>query len=446
MRTLRAAALLTYKDLVSLRRAPVVVILLACYPLLIAGLVGLVAGYANARPRVAVVDLDHIPPTTKIAGHKYDIKAAIDEVAKNVRISWMSKAEADQALRTGSVVGVITIPQGFLTDLKSVVHSPTLEFETAQGGISSRVTQQMQALVYNLNLKLQGAFIKDAIRYISLIQRGGKANFLGSSYNVLGIQKARALLLAEKGNKSAAEVARFLDTAEGALRASQVSARAVAQPIKLSIETRQGRSWLFSAQMQAYALALTIAILALALAAAVTASERDENVACLLGRGLVSKLSLLMAKVALATVVSLIVGVGILLAFGAIVDIGGITGGQPWGRIPLVLVGVVLFGAALGAIGTLIGSLAREGRSATLGALLVALPIVLLGLIPREIVPPAGVVSDFLPFSHGQRFFGSALYDLHPWATIAPETLWLIGLLAFWGTVARFVLPRLTEG
>ena len=117
MRTLRAAALLTHKDLVSLRRAPLVVILLACYPLLIAGLVGLVAGYANARPRVAVVDLDHIPHTTKIAGHKYHIKNAIDDVAKNVRISWMSKADAEQALRTGSVVGVITIPQGFLADL-----------------------------------------------------------------------------------------------------------------------------------------------------------------------------------------------------------------------------------------------------------------------------------------------------------------------------------------
>jgi ABC-2 type transport system permease protein len=438
--------LLTRKDVISLRRAPLVVVLLACYPLMIAGLVGLVAGYANARPRVAVVDLDHIPPKTKIAGHTYHIKRAIDDVAKNVRISWMSKSAAEQALRTGSVVGVITIPRGFLADLKSVVHSPTLEFETAQGGISSRVTQQMQALVYNLNLKLQGAFIKDAIGYISLIERGGTANFLGSSYNVLGIKKARALLLAEKGNPRAAKVARFLDTAEGALRASEVSARAVAQPIKLEVETRKGRSWLFSAQMQAYALALTISILALALAAAVTASERDENVACLLGRGLISKLSLLVAKIALATIISLVVGTGILLAFGAIVDIGGIAGGQPWSRIPLVLVGVLLFGAAFGAIGTAIGALAREGRSATLGALLVALPIVLLGLVPREIVPPAGIISDFFPFSHGQRFFGAALYDLHPWATIVPETLWLLGLLVLWGAAARLVLPRLTEG
>lgn len=445
MKTLRDAALLARKDLVSLRRAPLVVILLACYPLLIAGLVGTVAGYANSRPRIAIVDLDHIPAKTKVAGHTYQIKNLIDEVAKNVRISWMTKPEAAQALRTGEAVGVITIPKGFIAQLKSVVSSPTVEFETSQGGISSRVTQQMQALIYNLNRKLQDAYVKDAIGYISVIRNGGKADFLGSDYKVLGIKKAHALLAAEKNNPNAAKIARFLDTAEGALRASEVSAKAVAQPIKLATATRNGRGWLLSAQMQAYALALTVSILALALGAAVTASERDENVACLLGRGLVSRLSLLAAKIALATIISLAVGTVILLAFGIIVDVGGIAGGQPWQRVPLVLVGVTLFGAALGAIGTLIGALAREGRSATLGALLVALPIVLLGLIPREVAPPAGYVSDIFPFSHGERFFSSALYDLHPWATIGPEALWLLGLLVVWGALARLAQPRLTE-
>jgi ABC-type multidrug transport system permease subunit len=445
VKTLRDAALLARKDLVSLRRAPLVVILLACYPLLIAGLVGTVAGYANSRPRIAIVDLDHIPAKTKVAGHTYQIKNLIDEVAKNVRISWMTKPEAAQALRTGEAVGVITIPKGFIAQLKSVVSSPTVEFETSQGGISSRVTQQMQALIYNLNRKLQDAYVKDAIGYISVIRNGGKADFLGSDYKVLGIKKAHALLAAEKNNPNAAKIARFLDTAEGALRASEVSAKAVAQPIKLATATRNGRGWLLSAQMQAYALALTVSILALALGAAVTASERDENVACLLGRGLVSRLSLLAAKIALATIISLAVGTVILLAFGIIVDVGGIAGGQPWQRVPLVLVGVTLFGAALGAIGTLIGALAREGRSATLGALLVALPIVLLGLIPREVAPPAGYVSDIFPFSHGERFFSSALYDLHPWATIGPEALWLLGLLVVWGALARLAQPRLTE-
>src|SRR5664280_3143120 len=194
VKTLRDAALLARKDLVSLRRAPLVVILLALYPLLIAGLVGTVAGYANSRPRIAIVDLDHIPAKTKVAGHTYQIKNLIDEVAKNVRISWMTKPEAAQALRTGEAVGVITIPKGFIAQLKSVVSSPTVEFETSQGGISSRVTQQMQALIYNLNRKLQDAYVKDAIGYISVIRNGGKADFLGSDYKVLGIKKARALL------------------------------------------------------------------------------------------------------------------------------------------------------------------------------------------------------------------------------------------------------------
>lgn len=446
MRALRDAALITHKDLVSLRRAPLVVVLLALYPLLIAGLVGTVAGYANSRPRIAIVDLDHIPAQTTVAGHTYHIKSLIDEVAKNVRVSWMTKPQAAQALRTGEVVGVITIPRGFISDLKSVSVSPQVEFETSQGGISSRVTQQMQALVYSLNRKLQTAYLKDAIGYISVIRSGGTANFLGSDYNVLGIERARSILSAEKKSPQTTKVIRFLDTAAGALRASEVSAQAVAQPIRLATATRSGRGWLLSAQMQAYALALTVSILALALAAAVTASERDENVACLLGRGLISRFSLLAAKIALATIISFAVGTVILLAFGAIVEIGGIAGGQPWQRIPLVLLGVTLFGAALGAIGTLIGALAREGRSATLGALLVALPIVLLGLIPREIAPSAGYVSDIFPFSHGERFFSSALYDLHPWATVGPEALWLLGLLVLWGAVARLAQPRLTEG
>jgi len=445
VRALRDAALLTRKDLLSLRRAPLVVILLACYPLLIAGLVGTVAGYANSRPRVAVVDLDHIPAKTTVAGHTYHIKNLIDEVAKNVRISWMSKPQAAQALRTGEVVGVITIPPGFVNDLKSVTKSPQIGFETSQGGISSRVTQQMQALIYSLNRKLQEAYLKDAIGYISIIRNGGTADFLGSDFKVLGIKKARSLLATEKKSSRRDKVMRFLDTAEGALRASEVSAQAVAQPIRLTTATRNGRGWLLSAQMQAYALALTVSILALALGAAVTASERDENVACLLGRGLVSRFSLLAAKIALATIISFAVGTVILLAFGAIVEIGGIAGGQPWQRIPLVLFGVVLFGAALGAIGALIGALAREGRSATLGALLVALPIVLLGLIPREIAPVAGYASDIFPFSHGERFFSSALYDLHPWDTVVPEALWLLGLLVLWGAVARLAQPRLTE-
>ena len=88
------------------------------------------------------------------------------------------------------------------------------------------------------------------------------------------------------------------------------------------------------------------------------------------------------------------------------------------------------------ALGALLGALAREARTASLVAVLVVLPIVFLGLVPREIVPPAGWASDVLPFAHAVRFFTSALYDLSPWRAVARQAAWLLALGAIFG-VAR---------
>jgi ABC-2 type transport system permease protein len=120
-------------------------------------------------------------------------------------------------------------------------------------------------------------------------------------------------------------------------------------------------------------------------------------------------------------------------------------GGEPWVRLPLLTLGLLLAGAALGALGSVIGSLAREARSASLVAVLVVMPIVFLGLVPREVVPPAGWISDLFPFSHAVRFFNSALYDTSPWSTLWYEALWLVGLTAIGWTIARLNVRRLAS-
>ena len=89
---------------------------------------------------------------------------------------------------------------------------------------------------------------------------------------------------------------------------------------------------------------------------------------------------LVSAKVALAAVVALALGLAIALAFGVIVEAGGVAGGEPWQRLPLLAAGLLVAGAALGALGTLLGALARETRTASLVAVLVVMPIVFLGL------------------------------------------------------------------
>src|SRR5581483_5712886 len=144
--------LLLRKDLLVLRRSPLLLGVLVAYPLVIALLIGLTAAYANAKPRVALVDLDGIPPRVVVAGRTFDVDALIDQVAKNVELVRMHEGEATRQLAAGRVAAVITVPAGFVADLTGLLASPHLTLATGTGGITPRVRQQMQALVYNLNL------------------------------------------------------------------------------------------------------------------------------------------------------------------------------------------------------------------------------------------------------------------------------------------------------
>jgi len=435
--------LLLRKDLLILRRSPALLGVLLAYPVVIAILIGLLAGYANAKPRVALVDEDHLPATIVLAGKSFHVDRAIDEVAKNVRLVRMSRSQGESELRSGRVAALVRIPPGFLETLQGLVSSPHLILETGSGGITSRVRQQMQALVYNLNLRLQQAFVAADLRYVELLRHGGTGRALGRTFDIIGFAGASGLLRGLPRTKSVRELERFFRDAQLALTLTTGPIKATATPIVLVEESGRGRSSLLGAQVQSYGLALTITFLSLLLAAGSLAAERDENVIGRLARGLVSLGQLVWAKVLLAAAVALALGVTIAVAFGIAVDAGRVAGGEPWQRLPVALVGTLLAGASVGAAGALVGALAREARGASLAAILLALPVIFVGLVPREIVPPAGWVSDAFPFVHAVRFFGSALYDSAPWGTLLREGAWLLGLGLLFGTVARAAARRL---
>ncbi len=424
-------------------RSPLLLAVLIAYPLLVAGLVGLVAGYGSSKPRVALVDEDRLPDVVTVGGHRFRIQDAIDEVSKNVHLVRMDSGDARRALATGRVVATLTVPTGFLADLKSGLHSPSLVYETTRGGISSRVTQQIQALVYALNRQLQTAYVQTDLGYVQLIVRGGDAEFGGRTYHVLGLSRMQELLDRLPPSPERNRIGEFARIAGIALTQTGSLLASTANPIELERAREESRSSLLSAQVQAYALALTITFLALLLAAGAIASERDENAIGRLARGLVSLGELVWAKVALAAVVAVALGLAIAVVFGVIVEAGGVVGGEPWQRIPLLAVGLVIAGAALGALGTLIGALAREARAASLVAVLVVMPIVFLGLVPREVAPVAGWLSDALPFSHAVRYFASSLYDTSPWRSVGRELAWLVGLGLAFGGLARVATRRL---
>jgi ABC-2 family transporter protein len=436
-------ALLLRKDVLVLRRSPLLLGILLAYPLAIAVLVGLVASYASSKPRVAFVDEDNLPPTVIVGGKRFHVDRTIREVSQNVKLLRLSPEAAARQLSTGGVVAVVTVPPGFIASLKGMVKSPQLELQLSKGTLSSRVEQQVQALVYSLNRQLQRAYIENNLRYVTLILHGGDGSFLGQPIDVLGIEKAEKVLAGMPQTPKVERLRAFLHDARLALANTGDALRSTAHPIELVRAPTRGRTWVLSAEVQAYALGLTITFLALMLAAGSLAAERDENVIGRLARGLIGLGHLIWAKVALAAGVALVLGLAIAVAFGAIIEIGGVTGGEPWRRLPLLVVGLVLAGGALGALGALLGALAREARSASLVALLVVMPIVFLGLIPAEVVPPAAWASDALPFAHSVRFFSAALYDLSPWGSVLREGLWLVALGAVFGGLARVGARRL---
>ncbi len=315
--------------------------------------------------------------------------------------------------------------------------------ETTKGGLAPRVDQQVQALVYSLNRQLQQSYIDQNLGYVTLILHGGNGSLLGRQFDLLGLDGADRVLAQMPPSPRVSELRAFIHDARLALANTDEALRATAHPITLRTAADHGRTWVLSAQVQAYALALTISFLTLLLAAGALAAERDENVIGRLVRGLARPGSIVSAKMGLAAFVSLVLGIAIALVFGIVIQAGGVTGGEPWQRLPLVAVGLVAAGAALGGLGALVGTIARDARTASLIAILVVLPIIFVGLVPPQIVPVAGWVSDAFPFVHAVRLFGSALYDTSPWRAIVRELIWLAGLAVVFGGLARLGVRRL---
>jgi ABC-2 type transport system permease protein len=429
-----SVVVLLRKDLTVLRRSKLLLVALLSYPIVIALLVGLVAGYANAKPRVAWVDEEGLPPVVAVGGHRFHIQTVIDQVARQVTLVKLSSREAARELSNGKVVATITVPNGFLAQLGTTTSSPHLLLRTTSGGLSQRVTEQVQSLVYQLNRKLQSGFIAANLREVQLLEHGGKFG----SYQVLGLDRMDATLASLPQSERVARLRRFVRIARLALAQTGNALHATANPIALAQPKHKGRTWVLSAQVQSYGIALTVTFLALLLAAGATAAERDEGTIGRLRRGLVSLGQLVASKVALAAVVGVVLAAGIAVLFGIVVDAGGVQGGQPWSRLPLLLVGVALAAAVIGAGGALLGALARESRAASLLAVLIVLPVVFLGLVPRGALSAAYWVSRFLPFSHAVAWFSAALYDESPWRTIGIETLWLLGI----GAVAFALAQR----
>jgi ABC-2 type transport system permease protein len=443
-----AVWLLMGKDLRRLVRSPLLLVALVVYPLLIALLVGLVVRYAGETPRIALVDNAGLPETIQLGQQRFDLRALFEDAAE-VDLVRMSPEQAERELSTGRSLASLTIPKDFTVKLRRPNESPQIVLRTSQGAIGTQSVEKMRALVYAINLKLQQAFIETNLGYVDLLKRGGSGQLGETKVSIIGLQKAHEEL--ERMSRSddpdvagaAAELARFVEQVDGAIEQVGEYLQKTGNPIELVTRQDEGRTWLLSAQVQAYALALALAFVAVLLGAASITTEREERTLGRLVRALVGRTALVAEKVLLVALLGAAIGLLLALAFGLVVEVGGVSGGQPWERVPLLALGLVLAAAAFGALGVLLGSLARDASAAMLLALLVGVPIVLLGVIPTGTFALSDAISALVPFGHAVDLATAALYDTSPAGTVARECAWLAGLAIAFAALARLALRRL---
>ena len=226
----------------------------------------------------------------------------------------------------------------------------------------------------------------------------------------------------------------FIDETQRNLDLAKPAANAIRAPIVLEVsESAEGREPL-SAFGFAGALLVSLGLAGVLLAAAAMSAEREDQVLVRLGRGLVSAWALVAEKMVFTALACLVVGLTLLAGVAAFTSVAV-------GRWPLWLAALALAGLAFGAFGVLAGALARETRTALLVALMLALPLLALGLLPDAAV--ASAVSQVVPFGPAFEAFQTLLVEPSVAAGDFTATLGHLALLAaVFGAAAALVVRR----
>ena len=443
---MRAAALLFRKDLVLLARSPALVLVLIVYPVLVALLVALALQGDERRPDVAVVNLDGSGRTVAVGEARLSIDDYIARLSEDVDVSRLDAAAAAEALDQGRVSAVLTIPEGFIADLQSGVRQPALRLAASRRSPieADAITRRLEAAVYRLNQRLATGYVDQVLRLVDLVTEGGEIGIFGRTGDALGLRRSRVLVtdlqarLRAAGDAATATaldpLVNFIDETQRNLDLAKPAANAIRAPIELEVtEGAAGREPL-SAFGFAGALLVSLGLAGALLAAAAMSAEREDHALVRLRRGLISAGALVAEKMAFTAVACLVVGLALLAGVALATDLAV-------GRWGLWLGTLLLAGLAFGAFGVLAGALARETRSALLIALMLALPLLAIGLLPGSDV--ASAISAVVPFGPAFDAFQTLLVEP---SIDAADLAWTLGRLALiaavLGTAAAVAVQR----
>ena len=445
---------LAVKDLQILRRSPLVVGILLAYSLTLGLVVGPAANKGPSKPRVAVVN--EIPAdaaTFNLGNQRINANEYADQLFESIDpVRVRTRAEAIAKVRSGDALGALIVPADITQKLQQTINltggsPPSVEFYyQGDDPLKSRYVQSaLKSRIADANRALSQKFTGVAAKYLGYILHGGQFSLLGQTFDVLGLENANRIVravetqLPANSPKRAAldRVASFAKLAADNLDLSNQLLGTIGTPIQVDAHELGGGSGSLNAYLFATALAVSLMFVCALLGAGLLALEREEHAFGRLVRGLVSRSSIVGEKTLLAALLGALAAaltLALLVAFGY---------GVSASHLPAALACVVLGAIAFSALGVALGAMAREVRAASLLAVLVLLPVAVLGLIPVGTVSAGAydairTVSAVFPFRATLQGIDAGLTD----NGIATHLLHLAGLAAAYAVAARLALRR----
>lgn len=438
------------KDLQILRRSKLLVGLLIVYPVAVALLIGFALSSGPKKPTLAF--FNKIPPsqrTIKLGGRSIDINTYTNKLLRSVdRIDVENREQAVALVRSGRALAGLIIPPDFTTRLSNggfdsasvevIYNGDALKQSYVRSTIESKLAEADAALARQITEVAGG--------YINTIANGGSINVAGSNFNLIGLGKATTLLtsaLKLSGGNTALQrtitpVLEFATIGVANVGRFKDVLRTVERPVQTQETVVSGRRTPLDTFAVALAVAVSLMFVCVLLASGLLALEREENTFSRLTRGLVPGWLLLTGKVVLAAACAFVVAFVMLLGISAFVPLD-------YGRLGLWIVALAGSSLAFATLGVAIGSLAREVRAASLLALMLALPLAFLALVPSGGVSPLlydviRVISAVFPFKPALDAIDAAVNNSGE--SLALSLGHLAGLVAVFGAAAWAGLRR----
>jgi ABC-type multidrug transport system permease subunit len=436
-----------HKDLLILARSRVMVGVLVLYPIAVALLIGLAISRAPSKPKVAIVNLSPPSATVELGDTRLNVGHYYSELFSQVQpVPTATRAQAVQAVKSGSVLAAVVIPANIASRLSSVTSQGRVEvIYNGEALEQSFVHSTIEAALSQANLELSNQIRTLAAKVIGALVQGGSLGVPGAPQNLPGLSAIPGILhrvIAHQPHGAdraqLQRLAAFSEFAAQNLGVSQEVLSTVSQPIQVQSTLLRGRRTPLNAYAVVVAVSISLMFVCVLLAAGGIALEREEHTLARLVRGLVSREQLIAEKLLLAAGCAAVVAFAMLAGIGAFV-------GLDWGRVGQWLVALAVAALAFAALGVAIGALAREVRAASLLAFLLSLPLAFLALVPAGAV--AGGVYDAIraislvfPYKAALQALDAAVNRSSP--GLGVSLAHLLALTALFAVLARLGLSR----